>query len=78
MQSTLHEHEDRFPESLPDGLPPKSHAVHTTPTKPGVPPFKPTDGLSPKENVEVKHQVAEGLRQQITLWGSGPVCEEEG
>ena len=65
MQSILREYQDCFPESLPDGLPPERDVAHTIPTEPGVPPFKPMYRLSPKENAEVKCQVAEGLRQQI-------------
>ena len=35
-------------------------------------PFKPIHELSPKENAEVKRQVAEGLRQQIIEPSSSP------
>ena len=38
----------------------------------GVPPFKPIYRLSPKENAEVKLQVAQGLRQQIIESSSSP------
>ena len=72
MQSILHEFKDRFPESLPDGLPPERVVAHTIPTGPGVPPFKPIYRLSPKENAEVKRQVAERLKQQIIEPSSSP------
>ena len=39
MQSMLHEYQDHFPESLPDGLPPERDDAYTIATEPGCASF---------------------------------------
>ncbi len=66
LQFILHDCQDRFPESLPDGLPPERNVAHTIPTEPDhVPPFRPLFRLSPAERAEVERQVTEGLKRGI-------------
>ena len=73
LQNIQHEYVDRFPETLPHGLPPERDVAHTIPTEQGhVPPFKPIYRLSPAENAEVQRQVAEGLQRQIIEPSSSP------
>ena len=72
MQSILHEYQDCFPESLPDGLPPERDVAHHHTYRARCASFKPVYRLSPKESAEVKRQVAESLRQQIIEPSSSP------
>ena len=67
------QYKDCFPEVLPDGLPLERDAAHITPTESGVPPFKPIHWLSPAENAEVEHQIAEGVRRGMIEPSSSPV-----
>ena len=73
LSATQKEYSDRFPETLPDGLPPERDVAHTIPTEPWhVPPFKPIYRLSPARNAEVQRQVADGLERQIIEPSSSP------
>ncbi len=59
LDALLRDYEDRFPETLPDGLPPERNIGHTIPTESGAkPPFRHAYRLSPRELAEAKSQIA--------------------
>jgi len=73
MQKIRQEYADRFPETLPDGSPPKRDVAHAIVTEEGhVPPFKPIYRLSPTENTEAHRQIIEGIRRGIIEPSSSP------
>ena len=73
LQKIKHECTDRFPSTLPDGLPPERDVAHTIPTEAGhIPPVKAIYRLSPAENAEVQRQVTKGLRRQTIESSSSP------
>ena len=73
LQSVLHEFKDRFPETLPDGLPPERNVAHTIPVEPGS---RPADRhmyrMSPAEKAEIQRQVTEGLKRGIIEPSTSP------
>ena len=78
LDAVLHEYEDRFHETLPDGLPPERNTGHTIPLEPGSkPPFRHAYRLSPRELVEAETQIADliarGLVEPSTSPYSSPI-----
>ena len=60
LDALLHEYDDRFMSSLPEGLPPERNIGHTIPLEPGSkPPLKHPYRLSPRELAEAKSQIAD-------------------
>ena len=64
LNALLRTFQDRFPETLPDGLPPERNIGHTIPVEPGnKPSFKHAYRLSPRGLAEAKSQIAEFIAQ---------------
>ena len=62
LESVLHMCKDRFPDTLPDGLPPERNVAHTIQLEPGEQPVdKAMYRLSPAERAEIERQVSEGI-----------------
>ena len=73
LESILHEYQDRFPETLPDGLPPERNVAHAIELEPGHQPVdKPIYRLSPAERAEIQRQVREGIRRGIIEPSTSP------
>ena len=70
LDGIMEEYADKFPEALPDGLPPERDVTHTFPTEPGhVPHFKPIHRLSPGKMLRfnIRWQKAQGGRAKIQV-----------
>ena len=73
LQAVIHDFQDRFPATLPDGLPPERNIAHAIPIEPGsIPPDRHLYRMSPAEKVEMKRQVSEGLRRGIIEPSTSP------
>ena len=73
LQAVIHDYKDRFPDTLPDGLPPDRNIAHAIPVEPGSSPQdKHLYRMSPAEKVEMERQVTEGLRRGIIEPSTSP------
>ena len=73
VDALLAEFADRFPEKLPQGLPPMRDTFHTIPLQPGSKPvFERARRASPLQRQEMEKQVAELLRLGYIVPSSSP------
>lgn len=74
LHALLHEFNDQFSETLPEGLPPERNIGHTIPLEPGnhKPPFKHAYRLSPRELAEAKSQIADFLARGHVACSTSP------
>ena len=73
MRELLSEYSDRFPERLPDGLPPMRDTFHTIPLQPRAKPcFERARRCSPAQRVEMERQVKELLDLGYIVPSSSP------
>ena len=73
VRELLSEYSDRFPERLPDGLPPMRDTFHTIPLQPGAKPcFERARRCSPAQRVEMERQVKELLDLGYIVPSSSP------
>ena len=73
VDALLTEFSDRFPETLPEGLPPMRDTLHTIPLQPGAKPvYERARRASPLQRQEMEKQVAEFLRLGYIVPSSSP------